>query len=163
MTCCPPGRGCCAPSPAGRTPCACSTCCSKRPRRGAFRWRPLTSITACGGTRPSGTRSSSGHSASAGRSRSLWAGGMWAILPGGRGRPSRRPPAPCDTPFWRNGPRQRAVPTSPPPTTPTTIWKLCCSIWCGGRGSTDWPGFRPGGGSSSGPCWPSPGGRSRRI
>ena len=23
MTCCPPGRGCCAPSPAGRTPCAC--------------------------------------------------------------------------------------------------------------------------------------------
>ena len=68
----------------------------------------------------------------------------------------RRPAACCGTNFSTGRRNSWGAAASPPPTTPTTIWRPCCSIWLGEPGSTVWRASRPGGGSWFGPLLTTP-------
>ena len=72
--------------------------------------------------------------------------GTWPLRPGAGARASRRPPGTCATPSWSRPPTGWGPVSSPPPTTPTTMWRPCSSTWSGAAGSRASPASRPGGG-----------------
>ena len=158
-TCCPGGARCCAPCPAGRTPCACSTCSTPGRRRGASGWRPPTTTTTCAGPNPTGTPPLWRSGAPGRTSPASLARATWPMRPGPGAWGWRRPPARCAMNSCGGRRTPWAVDASPPPTAPTTIWRPCCSTWCGVRGSTDWRVSRPGGEWWCAPCSPPPGRR----
>ena len=79
----PPAAPSCAPYPAERTPCACSTSCTDCAGRSPLHWPPPTTTTSCVGRRPTGTRPSSASSSPlcCGRDRLLQPDGTWRDLP----------------------------------------------------------------------------------